>query len=81
MKAVRNNETYYPIVDQKIPFKFGKSKHMHIAWYKMDKMFQKGNIRIEAEKWLTELRKTVSGNPRVYLDNTLDVMNADLQNE
>lgn len=73
-RAVNSKEAYYPIVDQKITLKAGRSRHFHIAWYDIDKKLSKGDIRKEAIVWLEKLRKTVSGNPRVYLDNTIDII-------
>ena len=65
---------YMPIEDISIPIKKGMSKHYHIAWHKLTKALQKGNISSEALDWLKSLRKTVSGNPRVYLDNTIKII-------
>ena len=65
---------YMPIEDISIPLKKGMSKHYHIAWHKLTKALQKGNISSEALDWLKSLRKTVSGNPRVYLDNTIKII-------
>ncbi len=31
----------------------------------------------KAIEWLRNMRKTVSGNPRVYLDNTIKMINDD----
>jgi hypothetical protein len=68
---------YIPIEDIDIPLKKGKSKHYHIAWHKMNKKLDKGNMSDEAIEWLRNMRKTVSGNPRVYLDNTIKMINDD----
>lgn len=35
---------------------------------------QKGDITSQALDWLKDIRKTVSGNPRVYLDNTISII-------
>ncbi|MEE0881966.1 MAG: hypothetical protein U0L65_00915 [Bacteroidales bacterium] len=70
-------KTYIPIEDIDIPLKKGKSKHYHIAWHKMNKKLEKGNMSKEAIEWLRNMRKTVSGNPRVYLDNTIKMINDD----
>ena len=74
-EAMSNGKHYYPIEDIKIPFKNGKSKHYHIAWYKLDAALREGDISLSAIEWLKDMRKTVSGNPRVYLDNTIDIIN------
>ena len=64
-----------PIEDVLIPLKKGKSKHYHIAWHKLKTNLQPGDISSDALIWLKEIRKTVSGNPRIYLDNTEDIIN------
>lgn len=63
-----------PIEDIAVPLKKGKSKHYHIAWYKLKENLQQGNISANALDWLKDIRKTVSGNPRVYLDNTIGII-------
>lgn len=64
-----DNTTYFPIEDINIKLKGGASKHYYVAWHKMKKDLSDGDVE-DAVKWLDDLRKTVSGNPRVYLDNT-----------
>ena len=79
--SLAKNEKYMAIEDIKVPLKKGKSNHYHIAWYNIKGNYQKGDIRLLARKWLKSLRENVSGNPRVYLDNTLDIINIDNQNK
>ena len=43
-------------------------------WHKLTKKLEKGDITKEAQSLLKDIRKSVLGNPRVYLDNTLDVI-------
>lgn len=62
------------IEEYSVPFKKGRSKHFHIAWHKMNETNQAANISETAKGWLKALRKTVSGNPRVYLDNTINMI-------
>ena len=66
-----------PIEDVSVPLKKGKSKHFHVAWHKLKANLQLGNISSDALIWLKEIRKTVSGNPRVYLDNTIEIIRKD----
>ena len=72
LKAI--TKKYIPIEDISVPLKKGMSKHYHIAWHKLTNALQEGNISSEALDWLKSLRKTVSGNPRVYLDNTIKII-------
>jgi hypothetical protein len=71
----QNKGKYMPIEDVDVPLKKGKSKHYHIAWHKMNKKLEEGDMSDEAIEWLRNMRKTVSGNPRVYLDNTIKMIN------
>ena len=72
--SILNTKKDLPIEDIAIPLKKGKSKHYHVAWYKVKDNLQKGDISSIALDWLKDIRKTVSGNPRVYLDNTIDII-------
>ena len=74
-KALSEAKHYFPIEDVRIPLKKGKSTHYHVAWHKLDAALREGDISLSALKWLKDMRKTVSGNPRVYLDNTIDIIN------
>ena len=73
-ESILNLDREMPIEDVAIPLKKGKSKHFHVAWYKVKSNLQKGDISNIAVGWLKDIRKTVSGNPRVYLDNTIDII-------
>ena len=79
--AIQNTKRYLPIEDIKIPFKKGWSKHYHIAWHKLNAALLKGNIAPDALVWLKDIRTTVSGNPRVYLDNTTTIIENALPNK
>lgn len=73
-KFKNNKEYYIPIDDGYVKLKNGQSKHYQVLWHKMSKDKNKGDISKEAKEWLKKLRETVSGNPRVYLDNTLEFL-------
>lgn len=68
-EALEANGTL-PIENSYIKLKNGISRHYHVAWYKLKDDLSNGDISDKAIKWLEDLRETVSGNPRVYLDNT-----------
>ncbi len=68
------NKSQMAIEDVSVPLKKGKSNHYHIAWHKLKANLQPGDIRSNALIWLRDIRKTVSGNPRVYLDNTIAII-------
>ena len=74
-ETLKNKEVvYFPIENVEIKLKNGFSNHYYVAWHKMKKNLSKGNMSKEALKWLKNLRETVSGNPRVYLDNTRNII-------
>lgn len=73
-KGLSDRKLYYPIKDEDVPMKGGKSRHYHVAWHLMTKALSRGDIRSDALLWLEELRSTVSGSPRIYLDNTRAVI-------
>ena len=70
----KNEKIEIPIADTVVPLKKGKSRHYHVSWYELNNDMQIGSIKEDAIKWLDNLRGTVSGNPRVYLDNTINVI-------
>ena len=74
------NKNQMAIEDVSVPLKKGKSNHYHIAWHKLKANLQPGDISSNALIWLKNIRKTVSGNPRVYLDNTIAII-GDTQNK
>lgn len=75
-ESLANDEDIYlPIEDATITTKKGCSNHYHIAWYKMNKDLSEGNITEESKEWLKKIRESVSGIPRIYLDNTLKILN------
>lgn len=77
-----NSDIYLPIEDIELSTKKGKSKHFHIAWYKMNKDLSEGSIVDDALRWLKALRESVSGSSRTYLDNTVKLveLSSDIHN-
>lgn len=79
--SLENNpgDIYFPIKDEPVSTKAGLSSHYHISWYEVKKNLSEGNIRSNANVWLKKLRESVSGTPRVYLDNTLKIVNRQVE--
>ena len=50
-----NNDIYLPIEDVELSTKKGKSKHFHIAWFKINKDLSEGSIVDDALGWLKVL--------------------------
>lgn len=83
-KALSNKAKYFPIGDCETKLKGGDAKHYQVLWHKMNHKLvedKTGKISKDAIKWLENLRTTVSGYPRTYLDNTRKFIEQDTQKE
>jgi len=65
---------YYPIQKCQIPLKTCVCEHYCVVWHKISRQLDEGDITDEVKEWLEEINLTVSGAPRVYVDNTLAVI-------
>jgi hypothetical protein len=70
-----------PYVYSKVPLKStGWSCHCHLAWYLYDSKLQSPvDNTLECDRYLEQIELTVSGAARIYIDNTREVMKADLK--
>lgn len=68
----RNPYTNLPVALEK-----GQTAHYHLCWNMMDKLLAVNDITEECNKWLEKIAETVSGRPRIYIDNTLKILKAD----
>ena len=67
-----------PYILSPIPLKNGKITHYHLAYNLVEaKNTTKTNEVLIS--WLEEISGTVSGTPRIYVDNTLQVLKEDLR--
>lgn len=69
------SKIYFPINDCETKLKGGNAKHYQVLWHKMNQELAEDKtdkVSKDAIKWLENLRTTVSGYPRTYLDNTRD---------
>lgn len=55
-----------------VPLKNGHCKHYVLSWHKVKSDMSKGDNSIQTIRWLKDISKTVSGSPRIYVDNTLE---------
>lgn len=71
-----------PYVLSPIPFKSGNITHYHLAYNLINSTRETGKdvnkTQEEIRSWLYNIRKTVSGSPRIYVDKTLQVLSDDL---
>lgn len=73
----RYASTKNPYTKMKIPLKNGVISHYHLSWYLLDMTLKQGNIKYLVNGWLDKIEDGVSGTPRIYVDNTKDVMERD----
>ncbi len=69
------HEQYIPVLEYPIPLKSGKCSHYCILYHRLKKNLSKGDYSPTLKKHLKLFSRTVSGSPRIYLDNTLDFIN------
>lgn len=72
-----------PYVLSPVPLKSGKTSHYHLAYNLISTKRAIGKeVKATNKKiisWLEEISGTVSGTPRIYVDNTLQVLKEDLR--
>lgn len=66
-----------PYCKNQIPLKKGKTSHYHLSWQFFNDNLSIGNISQKVENWLAHIEETVSGAPRIYVDNTIAVIKSD----
>lgn len=66
-----------PYTKTEIPLKKGKTSHYHLSWHLLDRKLCPGNIKNQVNVWLDKIEERVSGTPRIYVDNTRDVIEKD----
>lgn len=77
-----NRKGINPYVLSPIPLKNGNTTHYHLAYNLISEKRETGkNVDRTHKKiisWLEQISGTVSGNPRIYVDKTLQVLREDL---
>lgn len=68
----RNPYTNLPVTLEK-----GQTAHYHLCWNMIDTLLAANDITDECNNWLANIAETVSGRPRIYIDNTLKILKAD----
>ncbi len=57
-----------------IPLKSGVANHCILSWHRLKTTLSSGDITKDAFQWLDKIEEPVSGRPRVYVQNTRDVI-------
>lgn len=58
----------------------GKVAHYHLCWNLLDKKYQSNDITNTCKKWLQTIEESVSGEPRMYVDRTIEILDKDREN-
>ena len=66
-----------PYSYSKVALKTGKVSHYHLSWHHLNKGLSPEDITDTAIDWLNRIALTVSGGPRVYIDNTIEMIKRD----
>ncbi|WCF98440.1 hypothetical protein [Porphyromonas gingivalis] len=77
-----NRKGINPYILSPIPLKSGNITHYHLAYNLISEKRETGKNVDKTHKriisWLEQISGTVSGNPRIYVDKTLQVLREDL---
>ena len=77
-----NRKGINPYVLSPVPLKNGYSTHYHLAYNLISKIRETGkDVEVthdSIQSWIEKISGTVSGTPRIYVDNTLQVLKEDL---
>jgi len=73
---IKSNIVTQPYGEATIALKSGgKSRHYQLSWWRLDEQFKNKDIKDKVMTWIERISETVSGAPRRYIDNTIDVIN------
>lgn len=70
-----------PYTNTPIFLERGKISHYHLCWNLIDETLKPYDMTKKCEDWLHNMEELVSGYPRIYIDNTLEVLKADSANK
>ena len=77
-KTVRSYSTkLLPYSKTPIYIDKGRVCHYHLCWNLLDNKYQSNDITMTCEKWLQTIEESVSGEPRMYVDRTLEILRND----
>jgi hypothetical protein len=70
-----------PFLCSPVALKKGKTSHYHLAWGLTATDLSPKDITEDVMEWLTVIQEQVSGSPRIYIDNTKEIINEDRKNK
>lgn len=66
-----------PYTKTLVTLKKGNTSHYHLSWHLLRTNLSPGDISKEANNWLDHIEESVSGTPRIYVDNTRSIIKND----
>lgn len=72
-----NSDILRPYTKTPIYIEKGKVSHYHLCWNTLNSGYKYENITDKCNKWLDTIEESVSGEPRMYVDRTRDVLKND----
>ena len=70
-----------PYSDNPIYIERGKVRHYHLCWNLLTPELQSGDITDLCKNWIEVIAGEVSGEPRLYIDRTIEVLEKDKNTE
>ena len=79
-KVIKENVGYnIPYCISPVAIKKGKTTHYHLVWNMAERDFSYADITKLSKEWLTNIQESVSGTPRIYIDNTIAIIDKDAE--
>ena len=63
-----------PYKKSRVKLKSGIASHYYLAWNLLDKTLGKNDNTEQCQQWLNEIEEEVSGRPRIYVENTVNIL-------
>lgn len=77
-KVIKDNLSYsIPYCISPVAIKKGKTTHYHLVWNMAARDFSYADITSQSIEWLSNIQESVSGAPRIYIDNTMAILDSD----
>lgn len=72
-----NSDILRPYTKTQIYIEKGKVSHYHLCWNTLNSGYKYEDITDKCNKWLDTIEESVSGEPRMYVDRTREILKND----
>lgn len=66
-----------PYTNTPIYIERGRTAHYHLCWNLINQQLAPENITPQCKKWIEDIAERISGYPRIYIDRTIEILEAD----